>query len=167
MDQLLSAEATSYRLLTADLKERFSDIDDETLADTVEGFSDLPDLLGQLVRSALDDRDLSTGLRDRIRTMQERLARLEHRAAKKREIVKEAMDRACMKRLVQPDFTVSVSASAARLIVTDDSAIPGEYWVPQPDKLDRHALLTVLKDGTSVPGATLSNGETKLTVRTK
>lgn len=167
MDQRISVEAAGYRNLVDDLKQQFADIDDETLVDTVEGLSDLPDLLANLVRSALEDRDFCAALRDRTREMQERLSRLHHRANQKRTIVKEAMERAGMKRLVQPDFTLSLSAGAPRLIVSDEAMIPGEYWLPQPDKLDRHAVLTVLKNGEHVPGAALSNRETRLTVRTK
>ena len=163
----INSEAVHYEHLRKALVESFPDIDDETLADTLEGESNLADLLAEVVRSSMEDRTLSSALRDRMRQMRERLERLDARAEKKRTIVRQTMARAGLPRLVEPDFTVSVSASPVCLIVTDDSAIPSEYWLPQPDKLDRHALLTVLKDGTQVLNAALSNGETKLTVRTK
>ena len=48
--EILRLEAGRFRLLTDQLKCDFSDIDDETLLDTLEGLSDLPQMLEAIVR---------------------------------------------------------------------------------------------------------------------
>ena len=45
-----------------------------------------------------------------------------------------------IKRLVEPDFTVSLRASRAPLVVVDEELIPEGFWKPQPPKLDRQGL---------------------------
>jgi hypothetical protein len=72
-----------------------------------------------------------------------------------------------MKKLEQPDFTASLRAVPPGLVVGDESLIPADYWKPQPAKLDKRGLLTALNAGTSVPGVSLGNGGTTLSVRTK
>ena len=60
-------------------------------------------------------------------------------------------------KLEQPDFTASARAGSPALVVCAEDAIPEPYWVPQPPKLDRQALLAELKRGIEIPGAQLGN----------
>jgi hypothetical protein len=103
----------------------------------------------------------------RIGDMQTRLARVEARAEKKQATITHVMEKADMKKLEQPDFTAWLRAIPPGLVVADETLIPGDYWKPQPAKLDKRGLLAALKGGTSVPGASLGNGGTTLSVRTK
>jgi len=106
-------------------------------------------------------------LRARIEEMKQRLARLEQRGLKKRELALEAMCEVGLKKLEQPDFTASARAGPVSLVVVADNQIPEAYWVPQPPKLDRQALLGGLRRGGDIPGAQLSNPKPVLSVRTK
>ena len=99
--------------------------------------------------------------------MKERLARLEERGAKKRQLALDAMNEVGLAKLQQPDFTASARAGSPSLVVIAEDAIPHAYWVPQPPKLDRQALLGELKRGGEIPGAQLSNSNPVLVVRTK
>jgi len=72
-----------------------------------------------------------------------------------------------LKKLEQPDFTASTRAGIPSLVVVSDDVIPDTYWVPQPPKLDRQALLAELKRGGEIPGAQLGNPKPTLAVRTK
>ena len=71
--------AIHYQAVRERIKAREPDIDEQTLADTVEGLTDLPDIVEAIIRSALVDEALSKGLRCRIAEMQDRLARLQPR----------------------------------------------------------------------------------------
>ena len=53
------------------------------------------------------------------------------------------------------------------LMVIDEAAAPKTYWEPGPPRLKRQDLAQDLKKGEEVAGATLSNPEPILTVRTK
>ena len=163
----LKLEAQHYVLLRQRLIEAFPRIDDETLHDTLEGITTLEELIAETIRSALLDASFRTGLSQRLDDMKERASRLEHRAAKKRQIALEAMSDAGLKKLEQADFTASVRAGVPSLIVEAESEIPSDYWVPQSPKLSRQAVLRDLKQGAEVPGTYLSNAKPNLSVRTK
>jgi hypothetical protein len=70
-------------------------------------------------------------------------------------------------KLEQPDFTASARAGSPALIVVAETRIPEAYWLPQPPKLDRHAILAELKRGVEIPGTQMSNPQPVLMVRTK
>jgi hypothetical protein len=99
--------------------------------------------------------------------MKERASRLEQRAARKRHWALEAMSEAGLKKLERADFTASMRAGVPSLIVEAESEIPDQYWVPQPPRLARQAVLKALKQGDEVTGAYLSNAKPTLSVRTK
>ena len=137
------------------------------LLDTLEGITDLHEMIAAVIRSALVDEALRSGLRSRLDDMRERLSRLELRASKKRLLALEAMTEAGLSKLEQPDFTASARAGSAALVVIAEERIPEAYWLPQPPKLDRQGLLGELKRGAVIPGAELSNPKPVLMVRTK
>ena len=160
-------EVPKYQLLRQRLLSEYPNIDEETLADTLEGITNLHEMIAAVIRSALVDEALRAGLRLRIDDMKERLSRLELRAAKKRQLALEAMSEAGLAKLEQPDFTASARAGSPALVVVAEATIPEVYWLPQPPKLDRQALLGELKRGIEIPGAQMSNAKPVLTVRTK
>jgi Siphovirus Gp157 len=155
-----------HAALQAELQAKFADIDDETLRDTLEGLSSLPEALAAVVRGYLEDLSLAAALGMRIGEMQERLARFETRAERKRALVTQVMERAELRKLAEPDFTVSLRAVPPGLIVSDEGLIPADYWKPQPLKLDRKGLLAGLTAGAAIPGVSLGNGGTTIAVRT-
>jgi len=137
------------------------------LRDTLEGISALPELVAAIVRSQLDDSALAAALRSRLGDMQERLARIEGRAEKKRALVASVMERTDLRKLTEPDFTVSLRPTPQPLVITAEGEIPATYWKPQAPKLDRSALIASLKAGEQVPGASLGNGGVTIAVRTR
>jgi hypothetical protein len=162
----LGFELARYQLLKQRVLDDCSTLDEETLHDTLEGITDLQEMIAAVIRSALVDEALHAGLRSRLDDMRTRLSRLELRASKKRELALHAMSEAGLAKLEQPDFTASTRAGSPRLIVVCEQAIPESYWLPQPPKLDRQGLLGDLKRGSAIPGAQLSNPKPVLMVRT-
>ena len=70
-------------------------------------------LSAAIVRAALADEALATGLKGRIAEMQDRLDRLQDCAAKRRQIAKDVMIELDIKKITAPDFTVSDPAGDA------------------------------------------------------
>lgn len=163
----LSVESTTYVLLKERLLSSWPQLDEETLADTLEGITNLHEMIAAVIRSALVDEALQAGLRIRLEEMRLRLSRLEDRGSAKRQLALEAMSEVGLKKLQQPDFTASARAGSPTLVVTSDDFIPSSYWIAQAPKLDRQSLLAALKRGEVVPGTQLSNSKPSLSVRTK
>ena len=156
-----------YRVIRDRVRELDPTIDEEALADTVEGLTDLHEIVQAVIRSALADEALARGLKSRIAEMEDRLERLRDRASKRRQIAKDVMVELDLKKLTAPDFTVSIRPGLPALMVIDEAAVPKTYWEPGPPRLKRQDLAQDLKNGEDVAGATLSNPEPILTVRTK
>ncbi len=167
MQQNLTRELTHHQYLRERLAADFPDADEECLRDTLEGLTNLTDVLAEVLRSALEDQAFGSALRSRIGDMQARLSRIEERARTKRDLVCSVMERADVRTLTEPDLTVSLRPSRAPLVVTDEAAIPGDYWKAQPAKLDRQGLIAALSAGRDVPGAILGNAPMTISVRTK
>src|SRR5262245_58858781 len=124
-------------------------------------------MIAAVIRSALVDEALGSGLRARLDDMKERQSRPEIRASKKRELALQAMSEAGLSKLEQPDFTASARAGMPALVVVSEQAVPEAYWLTQPPKLDRQGLLGDLKRGGPIPGVELWNPRLVLMVRTK
>jgi hypothetical protein len=133
----------------------------------VEGLTDLHEIIAAVIRAALADEALATGLKGRIADMQDRLERLQDCAAKRRRIAKDVMIELDLKKITAPDFTVSIRPGTPALLVLDEAAVPSIYWEPREPRLNRQELLNELKGGAEVEGVALSNPEPILSVRTK
>ena len=167
MSTLLKGETHRYQVFRERLLATWPEIDCDTLTDTLEGITDLHEMIAAVIRSALVDEALQAGLRTRLEDMKERLSRLEERGAKKRQLALDAMNEVGLAKLQQPDFTASTRPGSPSLVIIAEDAIPSPYWVPQPPKIDRPGLLGELKRGGEIPGVQLSNPKPILVVRTK
>jgi len=136
-ERLLTGAAIAHEHIRKQLLQDYPDIDDETLRDTLEGLSALPEVLGAIIRSALDDEAIIAGLSTRLDTMKARLERISRRAKQKRHLVRDSMLSADLVKLAEPDFTVSIKSGQTRLEIVAEDQIPLDFWKPQPSKLDK------------------------------
>ena len=95
----LDHEVSTHLMLRERLREAFPEADDDDLQDTLEGLTNLPEMLAILLRSQLEDVSLVEALKVRIGDMRARLARLEQRVATKRDIAASVMERAEIKKV--------------------------------------------------------------------
>ena len=163
----LAFSAIHYRAVRERLRVEDPELDEETLVDTVEGLTNLHEIVAAIIRSALGDEVLVQGLKGRIGEMQNRLGRLEDRASKRRQIARDVMVESEIKKITAPDFTVSIRPGSASLVVVDEAVIPHAFWEPREPRLNRQALLGELKSGAIIAGVQLSNPEPVLSVRSK
>jgi hypothetical protein len=163
----LEFAAIHYRSIRDRIKVQDPQIDEQTLADTVEGLTDLHEIVQAVIRSALADEALARGLKCRISDMQGRLDRLEDRASKRRQIAKDVMVDLDLKKLNAPDFTASIREGIPSLMVIDEEAVPSIYWQPSEPRLNRQELAYELKQGAEIAGVALSDPEPVLSVRTR
>jgi Siphovirus Gp157 len=163
----LDFAAITYGAIRDRIRAEDPQIDEQTLADTVEGLTDVHEIIAAIVRAALADEALAMGLKSRVAEMEERQGRLQDRAAKRRQIVKNVMVELDIKKITAPDFTVSIRPGMPALLVLDEAVVPSIYWQPSAPRLDRQGLLSELKGGAEIEGVVLSNPEPVLSVRTR
>ncbi len=161
----LTHSLTGFQTIRERIIALEASIDEQTLADTLEGLTDLYEIIAAIVRSALVDEAMAVGLKGRIQDMQERMRRLTDRAASRRRVARDAMLNVDVKKIKAPDFTLSVRPGSAAVTIIDETVIPEAYWKPRDPVLDRSRLLSDLKGGVQVAGAALSNPEPVLSVR--
>jgi hypothetical protein len=157
----------AYRSIRDRIRAEDPQIDGQTLADTVEGLTDLHEIIAVVVRAALTDEAFANGLKSRVAEMEERLSRMQDRASKRRQIVKEVMVELDIKKITAPDFTISIRPGMPALLVLDEAVVPSIYWQPSAPRLDRQGLLSELKGGAEIDGVALSDPEPILSVRTR
>ena len=159
--------ATTYRAIRDRIRAQDPQIDEQTLADTVEGLTDLHEIVQAVIRSALADEAMARGLKCRISDMQCRLDRLEDRASKRRQIARDVMVELDLKKLNAPDFSASIREGTPSLMVINEEAVPSIYWQPSEPRLNRQELAYELKQGAEIAGVALSDPEPVLSVRTR
>ena len=86
MIHAIKLELAHHQYLRERLEAEFPEADEETLRDTLEGMTNLTDMLAEVLRSQLDDQTLVAALKARIGDMQVRAGRIEDRARKKRRL---------------------------------------------------------------------------------
>jgi hypothetical protein len=163
----MTAELSKYAALRTTLLSAIPDLDEETLADTLEGLTDLREMLSELIRSALDDEALTGALSTRLSDMRVRMERLEERARKKRQLAIRIMADAALGKITAADFTASLKQGGPAVDVLDEAKIPPAYWKPQPPKLDKQGIVSALKGGAVIDGVVLASPKLQLSVRTK
>ncbi len=167
MPDPLQREAATHQYLRAELLRQFPDADEETLLGTLEGLTNLNEMIAAVVRSRLDDKSFVVALQQRIKDMQERCSRLQTRIDKKGEVLVSTMERTGVEKITEEDFSISLRETPAKLVIVDEKEIPADYFIPQEPALNRSLVKEHLKDGHDIPGALLGNSRVTLSVRTK
>jgi hypothetical protein len=167
MQHNLAVAMSHYEYLRDQLAAQFPDADEETLLDTLEGITDLHEAISTVMRARLNDLTLASALKSRISNMQERLSRIDTRAEALKAAIVTVMDRSGIKKITDPEFTMTLRPVTPGLELINEALIPEQFWAPQPPRLNRRDLLNTLKAGDAVSGAVLGNGGMTISVRTK
>jgi hypothetical protein len=139
--------------------------DEELIRDTLEGETSLREIIAALVANEAEDEAILDGIRELSKRISERKARIERRIDFRRSLIATGMEVGEIRKLETPAGVVTVKAKPPSVTLIEEADIPARFWKPQPPKLDRKELLAALKEGESVPGATMSNGGTTIQIR--
>ncbi len=160
----LQQEANAARALK-DALANIPAMDEETIRDTIEGETSLHEAIAAVLADIDEDEMLVTGIAEMVKTLGARKGRLEDRIEARKVAIQKAMEIGELQKLATPSGTLSLRNVPRGLDVTDETAIPFEFYVPQPAKLDRKRLKDELKAGKEIPGCTLDNGGVTLSIR--
>ena len=141
--------------------------DPQLLLDMVEGETSLFECLTVLVEEIQEDEIILNGIKELATSLQARKSRTEKTIETKRNLCLMAMEKVSIPSVKLPAATLSISNTPAQAVVTDESLIPTRFWEPQDPKLKKADLASALRAGEKVPGAELSNGGVKLTLRVR
>ncbi len=173
MSYRLEIERAAYISLKERLKSEYDlDENSDVLIDSLEGASDLPELLAGFLRQALHNEANAEAISTIIKGNQERKARLEHKADRLRALVAETMLEVGLAKLPAPDMTVNVRVSKPKPEIVDEASLPDFYTkrktVPDRDAIKSEYERCLAENDTfCIPGVEVSNGSPVLTIRTK
>lgn len=147
------------------LRAALSSEDEDLLRDCIEGETDLREMIQTTILSMDEDTILADGLKGHLEALTKRHQRIRKRIDTKRAAIEQAMVIGEVKTLELPTMTATVKRTAPGLQITDEAAIPGDWWKAKDPALDKRALLTALKGGAEIAGAQLDNGGVSLQLR--
>lgn len=133
------------------------------LADTLEGETELYEIVGKLLGKIEDANGDVNALKDQIANRTERKGRAEGRIKAIRETICQLMDVARLDKLTLPEATLSRRIVAPKTIVQNADLVPDEYctFTRKPD------MAAIKAANENVAGTALDNGGVSLTVRMK
>jgi hypothetical protein len=126
------------------------------LISTIEGESDIIEVLDRVIEHAIADGKLVEMARERAR-------RIEARADRTRDVALRILEALQISPLERPLYTVSIS-QIRKPIVTDQESLPDDFIRRAPDMI---ALGKALRGGATIHGAELSNDKPVLRITTR
>lgn len=180
-------EAQAVTAIRAGLASLGEAEDAELLTDTIEGQTQLFEVIDVVLERMLSAEVMIEGIEAIESKLGARKTRYEQRLKSDRALLEQAMTIADLAKIERATATLTLSARAPSLSVTEESEIPAQFWKPGNPTLDRKSLAAALKEREKVlaslpedadaraealaalppeiPGATLSNGAPSITIR--
>jgi len=140
--------------------------DDEVLLhDMVEGETSLLEAI-EAALAEIDDCEVTVeGCRAKEAQFAERRNRAERRIEKVRGLVEQAMLVASLPKVKLATATLTVSNRPPAPFVDDESKVPSAYWKARDPVIDKALINAAVKSGETIPGVSMTNGRTSLTIR--
>jgi len=172
MNSPLSKAAAVYNELRERLKAEYALEDGEdALIDTLDGISDLKEMVAAAARQARYEKAMADGCKSIIANIQERKKRREEKAYRLRAAIAHAMQEAGEKKIDAPDMTISVRNGTEKLIIDGDPARGPDCFVIETVtrtwNIDAIAAARESFDEEALSISHWSNPEPVLTLRSK
>jgi len=146
--------------------ERLADSEDlpaEVIADTLEALTgSFEDKAVAVAKFVLSLEANAKAVAAVAKAQTERAARIEKRAASIKAYLLFHMQATQLRRIESPELTLRVHANPAAVVVTDEHAIPEQYWRqpdPPPKVIDKKAIKAAIDAGERVEGAYVNQRE--------
>lgn len=145
------------------------DMDEQTIADTLEGLSGALEEKAKNVAAFVRNLE-STAEQIKLaeKQMADRRKAMENRAERIREYLKTNMELAGITQIECPHFKLAIKKNPPSVVIDAESQIPADYMtqpVAPPPAPDKKLIAQAIKDGFEVPGAHLETGKTRLDIR--
>ena len=164
----LKREIQAAKALLDQVDAIMSDSEDdfELQRDMVEGETDLHEAIAEAALAIMEARNHEAALKEMIDNLTKRKQRYQQRQELLRTAILNAMQVGDIRdKMELPFATISRGNKPRALQITDEAAIPSDFWQPRPPALDKKAVTEALKKGEPVIGAELDNGGERLILR--
>jgi hypothetical protein len=139
------------------------DLDEQTLADTLEGMGG--EIQVKATNVAAFCRDLeatAASIKDAEAQMKARRTAIENRATRLRKYLMDCMQMAEIQKIESPYFRLCIKNNPPAVEVFDERQVPQEFMKqpePPPPSVNKTAVAAVLKTGQDVPGCRLTQSQ--------
>ena len=142
------------------------DFDQQAFIDTLEGETDVMEVLGHLIRDREEAKAHAAASDELAKTYAARASRLKSRADAMTKAMGEVLDATGERKIAHPLATVSRTKGRDSVTITDPDAVPSQLCkvVKTPDKM---AIKAQLDAGEAVPGAEITTAPDGVLVRVK
>lgn len=149
-----------YELSLAFQDVQNMDLDPEVMKDTLDSIEDTieskAENIAKLVRNLESDVSAYKEEEDRLKTKRQAT---ENKVKWLKTYLEDNMKLTGKTKFKSGMFNFSIQKNPASVNITDEKAIPEEFLIQQPPKVDKTSLKEILKRGIEVPGAELKQTE--------
>lgn len=140
--------------------------DEETYLDTLDGETDILDLLDAEIAAMQADDALAIAIKDQEVALRTRRERIEMRAAAHKKNLHLLLSHASLKKAERPRATVSIRPGSVSVNIVNEADIPTQLMRERVTRSpDKAAIKAQIEAGETVPGAELVRGEDTISVR--
>lgn len=142
--------------------------DEETYLDTLDGETDILDLLDSELAAMQSDEALAEAIKAREADLKTRRERIEMRAEAHRRNLKLVLQHASLPKAERPLATVSLRPGSLSVRIVNEADIPSQLMREKITRSpDKAAIKAQIEAGETVPGAILERSDETVSVRVK
>nr|DAY11299.1 MAG TPA: resistance protein [Caudoviricetes sp.] len=149
-----------YELSVAFQEVQNMDLDPEVMQDTLDSIEDAieskAENIAKLIRNLESDVAAYKEEEDRLKTKRQAT---ENKVKWLKTYLEDNMKMTGKTKFKSGMFNFAIQKNPASVNITDEKAIPEEFLIQQPPKVDKNSLKEILKRGIEVPGVELKQTE--------
>lgn len=164
--KFITVDAENVKASIASLFSQYPSLadDEELLRDTLEGSTDLKEILERIMSIKFDAEDMATAGKERIAFQTARVKRFEAKADAMKDLALSLMQAAKQERVELTEALLTIRKPSKRVEIINEDDIPSQLMrvTKSPDRVE---IKKQLEAGETVPGCVMGVGEVGLTVR--
>lgn len=137
-----------------------ADVDDQIFFDTMDGivgeieykFDGYGKVISQMTHDAIAIKKEEDRLSARRKAIENRITNMKNHLMDTMSILGE-------KKIKTPLFSFGIQKNPAKVVITDESRVAHDFWIPQPAKIDLKRIKTCLDEGFEFDWAHLEQSE--------
>ena len=150
----------------AELRALLGDADPDLVHDTLEGQTDVFEVMDWLIAKLGDEEGMEEAIASRLKALGERKTACQNRQQRLRDALLACMTATGEKSMRRPEATITVGNKKQGIQSIDETVLPEAFW-KVTRSVSRTAINEAMAKGDTVPGVMLDNGGIVLTIRRK